>query len=106
MATGEPRSRVLVLGATGMLGHRLWSHCAERFDATATIRADAIPAAAAGLLDPDRTITGLRIGDPQALERAVRSSRPEVVVNCIGMVKQRPEADDAVELVAANSLFP
>ena len=31
---------------------------------------------------------------------------PDVVVNCIGVVKQRPEAHDAVTLVRVNALFP
>jgi dTDP-4-dehydrorhamnose reductase len=100
------RRRVLILGATGMLGHRLWSHCAERFEATATVRQDSIPAAAESILDPQRTITGLGVGDPAGLDATIRDSAPDVVVNCVGLVKQRPEAADPVALVAANSLFP
>ena len=46
------RIRVLVLGATGMLGHRLWREARERFEVIATVRGDAIPACAEGVLDP------------------------------------------------------
>lgn len=32
--------------------------------------------------------------------------RPDVVVNCVGVIKQRPEVTDAVSTVALNALFP
>ena len=100
------RPRVLVLGGTGMLGHVLWSECAPRFDATATVRSDGIPARAADVLDPGRTLTGVRIEDEGSVARALDAADPQVVVNCIGLVKQRPEAGDAAALVRANALFP
>ena len=97
---------MLILGATGMLGHRLWLQLEDRFDCTATIRADAIPATASLILDQKRTITGLTVGDEEALDGALTSSRAQVVINCIGMVKQRPEAADPVALLRANAVFP
>lgn len=100
------RPRVLVLGGTGMLGHVLWSECAPRFDAKATVRSDGIPARAADVLDPGRTLTGVRIEDEGSVARALDATDPQVVVNCIGLVKQRPEAGDAAALVRANALFP
>jgi dTDP-4-dehydrorhamnose reductase len=102
----EARRRVLVLGGTGMLGHVLWSECSGRFDASATVRSGAIPERAEGVLDPDRTLTGVRIEDEGSVAAALDRAAPEVVVNCIGLVKQRPEAADAAALVRANALFP
>ena len=103
----EPaRPRVLVLGGTGMLGHVLWGECSERFDALATVRSDEIPRRAAGVLDPERTLTGVRLEDEATVADALDRAAPDVVVNCIGLVKQRPEAADAAALVRANALFP
>jgi dTDP-4-dehydrorhamnose reductase len=104
MAPGRPR--VLVLGGTGMLGHVLWSECLRRFDALATVRSAAIPERAEAVLDPERTLTGVRVEDEGSVAEALERAAPEVVVNCIGLVKQRPEADDAAALVRANALFP
>jgi dTDP-4-dehydrorhamnose reductase len=89
-----------------MLGHRLWAHCAQRFDAVATVREPEVPPAAAGVLDPQRTITGVSVGDFDSVAAAIERANPDVIVNCIGVVKQRPEAADAVELMRANALFP
>ncbi len=100
------RPRVLVLGGTGMLGHVLWSECSQRFDAFSTVRSDAVPDRASGVLDPERTLTGVRVEEEASVTEALERSEPEVVVNCIGLVKQRPEAADAAALVRANALFP
>jgi dTDP-4-dehydrorhamnose reductase len=97
---------VLILGGTGMLGHSLWAHCAPRFDAIATVREPEVPPAAAGVLDPQRTITRVSVADFNSVAAAIEQAKPDVVVNCIGLVKQRPEAGDVAELMQANAVFP
>jgi dTDP-4-dehydrorhamnose reductase len=37
---------------------------------------------------------------------ALGDARPEVVINCIGIVKQKPLAEDAIASITINSLFP
>ena len=97
-------TRVLVLGGTGMLGHVLLRTCRERFDAHATVRGDELGDEAAAVLDPDRTVTGVRAGDPRSIARALDATGADAVVNCIGVVKQ--VVDDPVTTIRVNSLFP
>src|SRR4051812_18921922 len=97
-------SRVLVLGGSGMLGHVLWRTCAERFDAYASVRSDDLRGATAEALEPDRTVTGVRIEEPRSIARALDEARPDAVVNCIGVVKQA--VDDPTVAIRANALFP
>jgi dTDP-4-dehydrorhamnose reductase len=97
-------SRVLVLGGTGMLGHVLWRTCAERFDACATVQADAPTAEAAEMLDPERIVTGVRVEEPRSIARALDETGADAVVNCIGVVKQA--VDDPGVAIRANALFP
>jgi dTDP-4-dehydrorhamnose reductase len=98
--------RVLVLGGTGMLGHVLYRECSRRFDARATVRTDELGEVAATALDADRTITGVHAEDISTVERALRQSGAEVVVNCIGVVKQRASTIGPAEMIHANTLFP
>lgn len=91
-------SRILVLGATGMLGHELWRQCAGREDAFATVRS------ADG--DEPRVISGVSVEDSGSLERAVAAAAADVVVNCIGIVKQDDLAAQATVVVEVNSLHP
>ncbi|MBK9063691.1 MAG: SDR family oxidoreductase [Acidobacteria bacterium] len=103
------RPEILVLGATGMLGHRVALEFAR---AGAVVRAAARgvcegPSAALGeLLPPGSVSWGFDARDLASVERLLASYRPRVIVNCVGVVKQRPEAADAEVSVAVNALFP
>jgi dTDP-4-dehydrorhamnose reductase len=98
--------RALVLGGGGMLGHKLWQESRDRLDACATIRASRLEGPLAAVLDPDRTVTGVMAEDPSSVQRAIEQVEPEVVFNCIGIVKQAPQAVDPVASIRVNSLFP
>lgn len=87
--------RVLVLGADGMLGHRLVRTLFGRHDVCATTRAAGPP-----------PFAGLDARDASALERVFDAARPAAVVNAIGLVKQRPEAADTVAAIEVNALLP
>jgi len=97
---------VLVLGATGMLGHKLMQHWAERYRCSGTIRADAPAPALAGLLGAERIHGGVSAFDPETVAAAIDAEAPDVVVNCIGVVKQADAAADPVTSIRVNSLFP
>lgn len=95
---------VLVLGGSGMLGHELWRTCGERFDAYASVRSDDPRGPAAEVLDPDRILPGVRAEEPRTIAWALDETRADVVVNCIGIVKQA--VDDPEPAIRVNALFP
>jgi dTDP-4-dehydrorhamnose reductase len=97
-------SGILILGGTGMLGHRLWRTCREGFETRATVRAPSRAAVEAPLEDTDGVIYGVRAEDPQTVQRALDLARPDAVVNCIGVVKQI--ASEPAAVVRLNALFP
>ncbi len=99
-------TRILVLGGSGMLGHKLAQTLAPRAETWATVRGAAPAPAAAAVLDPARTITGVAAGDTDAVARAVERTGADVVINAIGIVKQSAAARDAVPAIAVNALFP
>ena len=97
--------RLLILGGAGMLGHKLWQAASSRMDTWATVRdPGAVPAAR--FFDRTRLLSGVTAEDFDTVRRAVESTRPDIVVSCIGVVKQRDEAKDPVVSLTVNSLFP
>jgi len=96
--------KALVLGGYGMLGHKVWSVFAERFETYATVRSER--AAGPPSLPTERVIAGVSVEDLATVEAAVRSTRPDVVVNCIGIVKQLRAASDPIPSIQVNALFP
>lgn len=98
--------RLLVLGGTGMLGHKLWQEAEGRLDAWATVRGGILEGPAAAVLDPERTLTGVRADDIGGVASTIDECEADVVVNCIGIVKQADAATDPVTAIRVNSLFP
>lgn len=109
-ATAAKALRVLVLGGTGMLGHKLVQQLARRgLWVGATIRSAAAPsssAAEASLGRADRIFEGIDVLDDRQLANVVEVARPDVIVNAVGIIKQIDAANDPVASVATNALLP
>jgi dTDP-4-dehydrorhamnose reductase len=107
MITADNTRKVLVLGAAGMLGHAVLRYFLEqgRHSVTGTVRSQA-----SLLLLPTNVrknvIVGPEVEDAAGLKSLFADVRPEVVINCIGLVKQLALAQDPVAMVSVNSLFP
>lgn len=98
--------RVLMLGGSGMLGHKLWSVLAPRFETHATVRKTTPALRLLNSYRPDRVHENVMAEEFETVERAFRKIRPDVVVNCIGIVKQSGTAKDPIASLTINSLFP
>ena len=98
--------KVLILGGSGMLGHKLCQVFADRFDTYLTVRQASRHYAQYGLFDPLRVRGHVSVQDFDSIVRAVAAVRPEVVVNCIGVVKQDAAAKDPLVSISVNALYP
>jgi dTDP-4-dehydrorhamnose reductase len=98
--------RVLILGATGMVGHKLWQVLSKRFDTWATARTVAGATVKPDLLDPGKLLEGIDASNFENVARAIRTISPNVVVNAIGIVKQLSAIEDTVATIKINSLLP
>jgi|SoiMethySBSTD1v2_1073268.scaffolds.fasta_scaffold134381_2 dTDP-4-dehydrorhamnose reductase len=98
--------RALVLGATGMLGHRVWRHLSGHMDAYAVVRRPYSDLASLGWYDEAHVIDAVDVASDTDLDRAFAVARPDVVINAVGIVKQRHDASDAVQSITINALLP
>ena len=96
----------LVLGGAGMLGHRVWRELDQRMDAFCTVRGPSQEYASLGWFDSERVIGGVDVLSDADLDRAMSIAKPDVVVNAVGIVKQRREAENATNTIAVNALLP
>ena len=103
----QDKLRILVLGATGMLGSTVFRAFSsdENLATYGTIRD---PAAADWFPSKyqDYMISDIRLDSEQSLARAFSSAKPDVVINCVGIIKQLPSANDHLESLAINSVLP
>jgi dTDP-4-dehydrorhamnose reductase len=98
--------KILVLGAGGMLGHKLMQRLPEEHDVAGTVRK------AAEYYDPykifrnDRLIGGIDAADFDSVRSVFERIRPQFVINCIGVIKQVEAVNDPQTAIAINALFP
>lgn len=100
-------TRVLVLGAAGMLGNAVLRVFADSpgFETRGTVRSGAAAARLPAAVQA-RVIADIDVTDPGHLERAFAQAQPDVAINCVGVVKQLAAADDPLEAVPINALLP
>jgi len=99
--------KILVLGASGTLGHmalrvlgrdhEVWGTCRGPYGEISGLR---------HLIPRARCREGIGIRDWEELRAAIRAVSPTLVVNAIGITKQSPDARDVAALIEVNALFP
>lgn len=99
--------KVLVLGASGMLGNAVMRVFSEKSDwqIFGTVRSGS----AARFFAPEiagKLIAGVDVEDQDALVRVFTQLRPDVVINCIGLIKQMAEGDDPLMALPINAMLP
>ena len=98
--------RLLILGGSGMLGHQLWRGLHEQHETWVTLRRPVADFDAHNLFDEAKAIQFDDITDDTALERTLGQAKPEAVINCVGLIKQRDEASDEALTLRVNAEFP
>ncbi len=96
--------RILVVGASGMLGHEAIRVLAPDFEVWGSCRRpEELPDLG---IPTERLLGGLDAADPQSAYELIERVRPDLVLNAIGIVKQRADAKAAIPSIKVNSLWP
>jgi len=101
------RKRVLVFGVTGMLGHmlvRVLSQTHSIFGTISTLydqhkRIDR-------LLPKSQCIDQLDVTELLKVDSLIRNVQPDVVLNCVGLIKHKMDKRRILDAVVINSVFP
>lgn len=107
MTEQSNQTTVLVLGASGMLGNAVLRFFAqsEGFRAVGSARSGAAVRKLPAELR-SHVMAGVDVESIDSLTRLFGEVRPQVVINCIGLVKQLAEADDPLSALPINALLP
>jgi dTDP-4-dehydrorhamnose reductase len=99
--------RILVLGASGMLGNAVLRVMDEKQDwaVFGTVRSSNVSRFFSDRI-AQRLISGCDVENHDALVKVFAQVRPNVVINCIGLVKQLADSDDPLQAIPINSLLP
>jgi dTDP-4-dehydrorhamnose reductase len=91
-----------------MLGHRLHETLGSDLDVVSTTRRPlkSLPVDTAPFFKQGRVVENIDVSDLIQLRRFAREARPDVVINCVGVIKQREAARSAIPSIQINALFP
>jgi dTDP-4-dehydrorhamnose reductase len=98
--------RILILGGDGMLGHQLFRHFKEKHDVRVTMRLGREAYEGYRLFEEGSVFYGIDARQVDALLQVIAGFCPKAVVNAIGIVKQRSEAEELIPSLEINSLLP
>ena len=96
----------MILGAAGMLGHKVCQAFAGDEPVGLVRRPAGDYSGRRAIFDGVRLLGGIDALAPRALEETIRELAPDVIVNCVGVVKQLAAAEDPYLAVSLNALLP
>ena len=100
-------TRILLLGASGMLGHMLARVLApDHFVIGTTLSQYNERSHLVRILSKDNWIDQVDVRSLPMVEKVIRDSRPDVIINCVGLIKQKMNSGNNTEAIHINSLFP
>ena len=105
--TEDKKTKVLVLGVSGMLGNAVLRVFAQSNDYS--VAGSARSTNVLRLLPPDlreHVICGVDVENIDSLTKLLTLTRPDVVINCVGLIKQLAEAEDPLVAIPINALLP
>lgn len=106
---GMKKQKVLILGVTGMLGHTLYKMMFEKnkdFDVHGTTRNSYGLEKYFSEAECRSIQSGVDADNFDTLRNAITSVNPDIIINCIGIIKQLPIAHDPLTAITINAQLP
>lgn len=99
---------ILILGITGMLGYTLFRQLSQNTALDVHGTARTINGLEQGFPDPltKKLSLGIDVTDLGSVTNLLSKLHPDIVINCIGIIKQLPIAKDPLPTISINALFP
>ena len=99
--------KILILGVTGMLGNAIFRYLSSTHDyeVFGTIRTNA---GRRFFLDKFQShlLANVDAHDQNSLVSVFENVRPEIAINCVGLIKQLAEANDPLLALPINAMLP
>jgi dTDP-4-dehydrorhamnose reductase len=98
--------KLLILGGSGMLGHKLLQRLSDDLEVYASVRDDGKHIVELGIAALRQIVPGIDVRDDAALRSVISTLRPDAVVNAVGVIKQLPSSNDLINTLTINSILP
>ncbi|MBE0471045.1 MAG: SDR family oxidoreductase [Methyloprofundus sp.] len=102
------KKRVLIFGVTGMLGHTLFKEISKNndFEIFGTTRSKSGLKAFFSEAEFNNIRDNVDADNFDTIIRTVAAIQPDIIINCIGIIKQLPISKDPLTAITINAQFP
>jgi len=99
--------KLLIVGVSGMLGNAMFRKLSDRADIEVfgTARSESVKRFFPTDLS-NKILTGTDVENQDCLSRIFSNVRPNIVINCIGLIKHLADADDLLHALPLNAMLP
>lgn len=98
--------KILILGGSGMLGYQLFSYLRVDHTVRVSLRDCWEFYQSLNLFPRKAVYTDVKVDQWQSVEKVICHFKPQVVINAVGIVKQRQEGSLIIPCLKINALFP
>lgn len=99
--------KILILGASGLIGHKLLQTMSESgHDTFGILHGEKSHFSNVKLLQNTNIIESVDILEFDKLYGIIHAIQPNIVLNCVGITKRKKEVNDSIQALSVNSLFP
>lgn len=100
--------KILVLGASGMLGHKVFEVLSsnKQYDVYGTVTRMASFKNTLPINFTNKIIEGIYADKIDTVENLLQKQKPDLVINCIGVIKQNEDSKSTKNCIVLNALFP
>lgn len=102
------RKKILIFGVTGMLGHVIFKEMSKNdsFEVFGTTRSKAGLENFFSCQELQRIRDNVDADNFDTIIRAAASVQPDIIINCIGIIKQLPISKDPLTAITVNAQLP
>ena len=99
--------KVLIFGATGMLGNTLIKYLISKndLDIEFTVRNKSKQKLCREIFNKNAKYL-VNAREPSSILEAIEDYKPNYCINCLGIIKQKEEAKDYIKSIQVNSIIP
>lgn len=98
--------KVLIFGGNGMLGHKIYQVFEKKLETYCTLRRNYSKYGSLNLFDEKRVFENINVQDFSKVSNCLRELLPDIVINAVGVIKQKSNSRDVVNNLEINSIFP
>mgnify|MGYP006081343535 FL=1 len=101
--------KVLILGGSGMVGHALIKNLSDKYEVFSILRQRTDLESTGffkNILERNRCMFINDINQHSNLNDIIEEISPDILINCVGVIKQRGDAKNILNMLKINALLP